>query len=117
MYILDINKLEAGDIFLTTKNQKISKAIRVATSSDYSHAILYVGDGSYRLGDAHEFISSQGTSNRRMACGTFLDILTCRIVKKMVASLRQRMAMIGQRTIFSVVRIKFCHFNGEENEN
>jgi hypothetical protein len=47
MFILDINKLEAGDIFLTTKNQKISKAIRLATSSDYSHAILYVGDSSY----------------------------------------------------------------------
>ncbi|MBV5267079.1 MAG: hypothetical protein JZU67_00870 [Burkholderiaceae bacterium] len=53
MFILDINKLEPGDVFLTTQNHKISKAIRIATSSDYSHAILYVGDGGYIHSDGN----------------------------------------------------------------
>jgi hypothetical protein len=29
----------------------------------------------------------------------------------------QKMGVIGQKTIFNAFRIKFCHFNGEENEN
>lgn len=46
-YILEINKLQAGDIFLTTRNHIVSKTIRAFTSSDYPHAMLHVGDGSY----------------------------------------------------------------------
>lgn len=47
MYILDINKLEEGDVLLTSQKGLISKTIRKFTNSDYSHAILYVGHGSY----------------------------------------------------------------------
>ena len=47
MYIIDINKLQAGDIFLTTQKHVVSKAIKAFTSSDFSHAMLYVGDGGY----------------------------------------------------------------------
>lgn len=47
MYVIEINKLQAGDIFLTTQKHIVSKAIKVFTSSDFSHAMLHVGDGSY----------------------------------------------------------------------
>ena len=47
MYILDLRKLIEGDILLTAQTAVISKTIRVVSSSDFSHAILYVGDGSY----------------------------------------------------------------------
>lgn len=47
MYIIEIAKLQVGDIFLTTEKHLISKAIKTFTSSNYSHAMLYVGDGSY----------------------------------------------------------------------
>jgi uncharacterized protein YycO len=47
MYLIEINKLQAGDIFLTTQKHIVSKAIKAFTTSDYSHAMLHVGDGSY----------------------------------------------------------------------
>ncbi len=47
MYIIEITKLQAGDIFLTTQKHVVSKAIKTFTSSDFSHAMLHVGDGSY----------------------------------------------------------------------
>ncbi|MES2918755.1 MAG: YiiX/YebB-like N1pC/P60 family cysteine hydrolase [Pseudomonadota bacterium] len=45
-YILDISRLEVGDIILTAQDGLISKAVRFVTKSDYSHAMLYVGDCS-----------------------------------------------------------------------
>ena len=53
MYIIEINKLQAGDIFLTTQKHIVSKAIKAFTSSDYSHAMLHVGDGSYIHSDGN----------------------------------------------------------------
>lgn len=47
MYLIEIDKLQAGDIFLTTQKHIVSKAIKKFTSSDFSHAMLHVGDGSY----------------------------------------------------------------------
>lgn len=47
MYLIEINKLQAGDIFLTTQKHIMSKAVKAFTASDYSHAMLHVGDGSY----------------------------------------------------------------------
>mgnify|MGYP000395044040 CR=1 FL=1 len=47
MYLLDRTKLKEGDIILTRSNKKNSKAICSITKSDYSHAILYVGETSY----------------------------------------------------------------------
>ena len=46
-YILDISKLEPGDILLTAQSAATSKIIRKATASEFSHAILYVSRGSY----------------------------------------------------------------------
>jgi hypothetical protein len=42
-YILNLSNLEIGDIILTTQQHPVSKAIKFATSSNYSHAMLYVG--------------------------------------------------------------------------
>lgn len=53
MYIIPINELEKGDILLTSENSATSKAVRKSTGSDFSHAILYVGSGSYIHSDAN----------------------------------------------------------------
>lgn len=42
-YILDIGKLERGDIILTAEPTKQSKGIRLATLGRYSHAAIWVG--------------------------------------------------------------------------
>lgn len=47
MYILNINLLKEGDVLLTSEKTITSKSIRGATFGDFSHAILYVGHGSY----------------------------------------------------------------------
>lgn len=47
MYVVEIYKLEPGDILLTTGKHVVSKAIKVATKSNFSHAMLHVGGGSY----------------------------------------------------------------------
>jgi hypothetical protein len=47
MYLLNRELLKKGDIILTCSNEKPSKLIRKLTGSEYSHAILYVGESSY----------------------------------------------------------------------
>ena len=47
MYILDINQLIEGDILLTSEKTLKSKGIRLTTFSEFSHALLYVGNGSF----------------------------------------------------------------------
>jgi uncharacterized protein YycO len=47
MYLLDRKLLKQGDIILTYSDEKPSKMIRKLTGSKYSHALLYVGEGSY----------------------------------------------------------------------
>ena len=53
MYIIPISELEKGDILLTSENSATSKVVRKSTGSDFSHAILYVGFGSYIHSDAN----------------------------------------------------------------
>ncbi|TQL14932.1 permuted papain-like amidase YaeF/Yiix C92 family enzyme [Zymomonas mobilis] len=43
--ILDASRMRRGDIILTSSNNKISKAIRVMTSSEVSHAALWIDNG------------------------------------------------------------------------
>ena len=52
MFILDLNKIEEGDVLLTSQKGLISKTVRVFTNSNFSHAILYVGYGSYIHSDS-----------------------------------------------------------------
>ncbi|GGN37555.1 MULTISPECIES: YiiX/YebB-like N1pC/P60 family cysteine hydrolase [Marinomonas] len=47
MYIFEMEKLQAGDIILTAQTGFISKTVRLSTLSKFSHAILYVGGGSF----------------------------------------------------------------------
>lgn len=47
MFLLNRSKLKEGDILLTRSNKKNSKLICKITKSDFSHAILYVGESSY----------------------------------------------------------------------
>jgi hypothetical protein len=52
MYILEQSMLMKADIILTANKNLISKSIRYGTSSDFSHAILYVGGSSYIHSDS-----------------------------------------------------------------
>ncbi len=53
MYSIPIEELKTGDILLTSENSVTSKVVRKSTKSDFSHAILYVGNGSYIHSDAN----------------------------------------------------------------
>ena len=53
MYILEQSMLMKADIILTSNKNSISKGIRYGTSSDFSHAILYVGGSSYIHSDSN----------------------------------------------------------------
>tara|TARA_R110002124_G_scaffold5786_11_gene36355 strand:+ start:35826 stop:36803 length:978 start_codon:yes stop_codon:yes gene_type:complete len=52
MYILEMGKLQIGDIILTAQAGFTSKAVRLSTNCQFSHAILYVGEGSYIHSDS-----------------------------------------------------------------
>lgn len=47
MFILDMSKLEVGDILLTREKAVLSKGVRFFSQGEYSHAMLYVARGSY----------------------------------------------------------------------
>jgi hypothetical protein len=47
LYLIPINNLEKGDILLTSERSATSNIVRKGTDSHFSHAILYVGAGSY----------------------------------------------------------------------
>ena len=58
MYLLDRTKMKPGDIILTRSNEKNSSLICRITKSDFSHAILYVGESSYIHSDPYGVHSS-----------------------------------------------------------
>lgn len=45
-YVYDVQKLKPGDILLERYDDRLSKFIMRASESNYSHAILYAGNGS-----------------------------------------------------------------------
>lgn len=45
-YLLDFNKLQIGDIILQSGTSKFSWWIKKITGSNYSHAMLYVGEST-----------------------------------------------------------------------
>ncbi|MGS0824376.1 hypothetical protein ACVBIO_01055 [Shewanella sp. 0m-8] len=47
MYLLNMEILKEGDIILTGDDEKLSRFIKKHTKGSFSHAILYVGHGSY----------------------------------------------------------------------
>ncbi len=78
MYLIDNDGLEAGDIILTSDNSSISKIVRLSTNSEFSHAMLYVGDSSFIHSDANGvhagnlqrllFSSDRSVSVLRVSC-------------------------------------------------
>jgi hypothetical protein len=52
MYVFEMEKLQAGDIMLTAQAGLTSKAVRLSTNSKFSHAILYLGGGSFIHSDS-----------------------------------------------------------------
>jgi hypothetical protein len=47
LYLIPISNLKKGDILLTSENSAASKIVRKGTGSNFSHAILCLGVGSY----------------------------------------------------------------------
>lgn len=76
MYILDIEKLEAGDIILTRSSSRESQLIRHLSLSDYSHAILYVGVSSCIESDG---LGVQSQNIQRMLFENDSDVLVLRL--------------------------------------
>lgn len=76
-YILDINLLEVGDIILTTGKHPVSKSIKVATKSNYSHAMLYVGHCCciHSTGDRVHSINPQNILFEKKSDATVFRIL------------------------------------------
>jgi len=60
MHLLDTSRLLHGDIVLTAQDAKTSKAIRRLTGSAFSHAMLYVDEGSVIHSD-QQGVHSQNT--------------------------------------------------------
>lgn len=53
MYLANMSLLKPGDILLSSQDRPVSRGVRKFTKSDYSHAALYVGGGSYIHSDAN----------------------------------------------------------------
>ena len=46
MFVFDLNKIQRGDIILERSDDSTSKLVMKLSNSQFSHAILYVGDTS-----------------------------------------------------------------------
>lgn len=84
MYILNINKLEAGDIILTRSSSRESELIRQLTQCDYSHGILYVGVSSCIESDG---LGVQSNNIQRMLFEKESDIIVLRLKEKKLKKL------------------------------
>lgn len=76
MYILEVSKLKKGDIILTAEKTKTSIGIRISTLSDFSHAILYVGDHSYIHSDLNG-VHSGNTQRLLFEKKDYATVLRC----------------------------------------
>ncbi len=76
MFLLDINKLEAGDIILMRSNSEISQLVRRLTKSEYSHAMLYVGVSSCIESDGY---GVQSQNIQRLPYENVSDVKVLRI--------------------------------------
>lgn len=76
MHILDIEKLESGDIILTRSSSRESVLIRQLTKCDYSHAILYVGVSSCIESDG---LGVQSNNIQRMLFENESDVIVLRV--------------------------------------
>lgn len=79
MYLLDIAQLLPGDIVLTAQDAKVSKAIRRLTGSAFSHAMLYVDEGSIIHSD-QQGVHSQNT--QRILLDTPDSAVVLRLIRR-----------------------------------
>ncbi|MEM5496577.1 YiiX/YebB-like N1pC/P60 family cysteine hydrolase [Paraglaciecola mesophila] len=96
MYLIPIEELKKGDILLTSENSAISKVVRKSTKSDFSHAMLYVGNGSYIHSDAkgvHSgnlqrllFDSADNVTVLRSECNSEVIDLACRFARSKIGT-------------------------------
>ncbi len=80
MYLINIHKIEAGDIILTRSNSDISQLVRRLTKSEFSHAILYVGVSSCIDSDGYG-VQSQNLQRLLYENATDLKILRLKSVE------------------------------------
>lgn len=100
MFILDMHKLEEGDVLLTSQKGIVSKAIRGFTNSDYSHAILYVGNGSYIHSD------SQGVHSANIQRLIFEQPTNVKVLRPNNPGLARRASMFARSQIGKEYSVK-----------
>ena len=76
-YILDPEALEKSDILLSRSDDRESRIIRQASSSEYSHAIIYVGDYSCIESNG---LGVQAQNIQRMLFDNIEDVLVLRLI-------------------------------------
>jgi hypothetical protein len=76
MYLLELEKLQKGDIILLRSDSGISEIIRKLTKSQYSHGILYVGNGSIIDSDGY---GVQANNVHRKLISKVDDVLVLRL--------------------------------------
>lgn len=114
MYIFERSFLKPGDIILTAQIGAISKAVRIATFSRFSHAILYVGDGSFIHSDGQGVHSN---NIQRLLFKNESHAEVCRVLDKSYAYKAVKFARYQIGTSYSVkeaVRTKNPLYKGEK---
>lgn len=86
MYILEVSKLKKGDIILTAEKTKTSIGIRIFTLSDFSHAILYVGEHSYIHSDLNG-VHAGNTQRLLFEKESYATVLRCNISEEKIEEL------------------------------
>ncbi|MEZ8115868.1 YiiX/YebB-like N1pC/P60 family cysteine hydrolase [Vibrio splendidus] len=84
MYLLNMGLLKPGDIILTGSDAKLSRVIKKFTKGSFSHAILYVGDGSYIHSDRDGVHSS---NIQRLLFEVESNVIALRAANEQVVSL------------------------------
>lgn len=113
MYILDIDKLQVGDILLTSEKAFVSKSIRIATNSDFSHAILYIGNYSYIHSDRKGVHSS---NIQRLLFDETSRVCVLRITDKDIATKSCEFAKIQIGTEYSIKEAIRTKLEGKEQK-
>jgi len=114
MYIFEMESLQAGDILLTSQMGLTSKAVRLSTQSRISHAMLYVGDGSFIHSD------SQGVHSnniQRLLFKKKCHAEVCRLVdnKYVAKAIMFARSQIGiPYSVKEAVRTKFPLYKGKK---
>ena len=75
MYVLEMERLLPGDIILTSQNSILSKTLCKITNSEFSHVILYIGNGCY----IHS--TSEGVHSGNIQRLLFENVTDCEVIR------------------------------------